>query len=209
MMYPPLVIQLARESDMLIELEEYVLKRAVSDAVVIRSKTGFANEISVNISAATILTDHYQQLLKSLVDNGKVCKDEICLEITEQTAMHTGKNMTDCLMSVKALGYRLAIDYFSMGHTSISYLQENQFDVVKLDGSLVKDMMTNPRSYDIVKTIADLSHTLGVSVIAEYVEREEQVRMLEKVGCVHYQGYLFSKAIARDSWIDMLLAKQS
>lgn len=201
MMYPPLVIQLARESELLTRLEEYVLLHAVNDAKIIREKTGFDGKISVNISAATIQTEHYQALLRKLIENGDVKRNEICLEITEQTAMRSGKDMSDCLRELKALGYMLAIDDFSMGHTSIAYLQENCFDIVKLDGSLVTEMMTNPRSYDIIKNITALSNTLGFSVIAEYVECQEQVKMLEQVGCVHYQGYLFSKAVERDAWI--------
>ncbi|MDD2967377.1 MAG: EAL domain-containing protein [Desulfovibrionaceae bacterium] len=208
MMYPPLVIEIARESKMLTALETYVFIHAVKDAKIVREETRFDGEISVNISAATLQTPKYQLLLKRFIESDYVGQDEICLEITEQTALRSGGNTTDCLNAVKNLGYRLAIDDFSMGHTSLAYLQENYFDVVKLDGALVTDMMKNSRSYDIVKTITALSKTLGFSVIAEYVETKEQVAMLEAVGCFHYQGYLFSKAIERDALIEKLLSEK-
>lgn len=138
---------------------------------------------------------------------GQVQKGEICLEITEQTALIANKSTFDRLREIKELGYLLAIDDFSMGHTSLTYLQESHFDIVKLDGALITEKINNPRSYDIVKTITSLSNRFGFSVVAEYVETPEQVKMLENIGCVQYQGYLFSKPLECDVWMEKLLTE--
>lgn len=204
MVYPPLVIQLARESGILVDLEKYILLYAVEDAERIKRETGYDREISVNISAATLQTDEYMALLEELAGSGAVKNDRICLEITEQTAMVPNEDTAKHFQAIKDMGYRLAIDDFSMGHTSLAYLQESRFDTVKLDGSLVTEMLNNPRSYDIIRTITDLAHKLGFSVIAEYVETEEQVKMLQTADCFQYQGYLFSKAVDCNSLIKRL-----
>ncbi len=206
MIYPPLVIQLARETGLLPKLEEYVLRLAVSDSEGIRALTGYDKEISVNVSSATMQTAEYRSVLKELVDEQLVKNGEICLEITEQTAMLSNEETFECLQRIKDMGYLLAIDDFSMGHTSLVYLQASCFDTVKLDGGLVKDMMNNPRSYDIIKTITSLAKKLGFSVIAEYVETKKQVEMLKTADCFQYQGYLFSAALTPNELIARLKA---
>lgn len=207
-MYPPLVIQLAQEGKLLVELEEYILKLAARDIKTIREQTGFDGEISVNVTSFTLQTDSYLQLLRTMAKNGDIKEDKLCLEVTEQTALQVNEDTLDRLQEIKSLGYLLAIDDFSMGHTSLTYLKENHFDEVKLDGSLVTEMTTNPRSYDIIKTITNLAGNLGFTVIAEYVETTEQTKMLEEANCTHYQGYLFSPALARDVWIEKLLSEK-
>ena len=85
------------------------------------------------------------------------------------------------------------MDDFGMGHSSMLQLQYNQFETVKLDGSLVRDIVQNPRSKNIVKGIVEMSKTLDFSIIAEVVECEEQRAALEAMGCYLYQGYLYAK----------------
>ena len=163
----------------------------------------------MNVTALTLQTDSYFELLKNVSLSGNPNKTLNCLEITEQTAMQINSYTINRLQEIKNLGYLLAIDDFSMGHTSLSYLKENHFDEVKLDGSLVSEMTNNPRSYDIIKTITALAGNLGFTVVAEYVETDAQVKMLKEANCTHYQGYLFSKAITRDEWIENLRLEKS
>ena len=96
------------------------------------------------------------------------------------------------------MGLMLAIDDYSMGQTSLNYLKHNIFDMLKIDGSLVKDMTESNNCKEIVQSIIDLTQSLSISVIAEYVETEEQKELLHKMGCDLYQGHLFSKSISLD-----------
>ena len=89
-----------------------------------------------------------------------------------------------------------------MGHTSLIYLQSNYFGVVKLDGSLVKNVLDNETNQKIIASIVKLGKELNVNVIAEYVETEEQRDLLKSLGCVWYQGYLYSKPISLDEFIE-------
>ena len=91
------------------------------------------------------------------------------------------------------------MDDFGMGHSSLMYLQNNQFDIVKLDGSLVKQLMSNKRSSDIISSIIYLSHSLKFEVLAEFVETAGQRDALLALGCRNYQGYLYSPAIPIDA----------
>ena len=90
-----------------------------------------------------------------------------------------------------------------MGHTSLQYLQHNQFDIVKLDGNLTKSLMSNDRTKEIINSIVYLSNSLDFKVLAEFVETVEQKEALEKIGCLLYQGYLYSPAVDRDTLISM------
>ena len=94
----------------------------------------------------------------------------------------------------------MAIDDFSMGNTSLQYLQGAKFDIVKLDGKLVRAMERTASSEDIIRSIVYLSKSLGFTVTAEYVESEELRQKLEALGCSCYQGYLYGPAIPLDAF---------
>ena len=99
----------------------------------------------------------------------------------------------------------IAIDDFSMGSTSIKYLQNNHFDMVKLDGAIVREMMSNERSKEIILSIVRLAQSLNFIVLAEFVETEEQIDELKKIGVHYYQGYYFSKAVRVDDFLHVLI----
>lgn len=203
-LYPPLIIKLSDESGILSKLERYLFVEAAQDYKKIKEETDRPKKISVNITVATIVEPGFITFLKELKEKYGILDGEMCIEITEQMAIKSDEEFEKVLGEVKKLGYMIAIDDFSMGSTSIKYLQKNQFDIVKLDGSIVKEMMVNERSRDIISSIVYLAHSLNFSVLAEYVESEEQIEMLKKVGCNYYQGYHFSKAVKFDNFLEKL-----
>ena len=103
--------------------------------------------------------------------------------------------MLDKIQRLKELGHKFLIDDFGMGHTSLMYLQTNHFGVVKLDGSLTRDVLQNNRNKDIIGAITELGKSLHFETIAEYVETEEQKDKLLALGCNGFQGYYYSKPI--------------
>ena len=123
------------------------------------------------------------------------------MEITEQDILSNNENTLERLSRIKDMGHSLLIDDFGMGHTSLIYLQSGHFDVVKLDGSLTKSILTNETNQKIVSSIIDLSKKLDVHVIAEFVETEQEMRKLHEMGCDWYQGYLFSPAVSLDEFM--------
>ena len=145
MIYPPLVIQLATESGILINLEKYIFERVTSEISTLNKVLGRMAKVSVNVSGTTIPTPEFMTFLKDLMEKYKFPAKKIYIEITEQIAVSFSDELMDSLNNLKNLGYGFAIDDFAMGHTSINYLKTNLFDLVKLDGSLIKDMMKNDR----------------------------------------------------------------
>ncbi len=208
MIYPPLAIKLASENGFLEELEEYVLLKSVVDSAEIAKHFPTLGEIGVNVSATTIQKDEYFEFLKKIAQRPDFRPNDICLEITEQSVLICTTATMERLNAIRDLGFRLAIDDFSTGHTSFKYLQDNRFDVIKLDGTLIKHILTNTRNVDIIKSIIMLAESLECDVIAEYVETEEQRQLLEDIGCTLYQGYLFSPAVTLEDLIKRLYKEE-
>lgn len=195
LIYPPLIIKLADESEILIDLEKSIFQAVFCNFDELLAIMGGKGKISVNVTGTTIQTAEFEKFLLDMHKKYPDYVNYLCIEITEQTAIHFDKELLERLSRIRALGYTFAIDDFSMGNTSINYLQTNVFDLVKLDGSLSRNVLTNARSLEIVSSIAVLASNFHIQVLAEYVETEEQRQMLENVGCYLYQGYLYSPAL--------------
>lgn len=202
--YPPLIIKIAEEAGILSKLERYLFEEAAYDYQFITGLTDKSYKISVNITISTILEPSFIEFLENLKKEFNIKDNEMCIEITEQMAIKSDSEFEKALNQVKNLGFMIAIDDFSMGSTSIKYLQKNQFDIVKLDGSIVKEMMTNERSREIISSIVYLAKSLNFKVLAEYVETEEQMQALKEIGCDYYQGYHFSKAVTSQEFFNII-----
>lgn len=207
MLYPPLIIQLAKEGGMLGEMERKILQQSVVDSDHLQKSTGRKWKISVNVPAELLSDPDYLHYLKQLMDEKRVHPGEICLEITEQTVMLEDEKTLTTFQELHNMGYLLAIDDFSMGHTSLSYLQKNSFDLVKLDGNLIMSLEENPRCADIIRTMVSLAGNLHFKVIAEHVETHRQMELLEQLGCTLYQGFLVSPAVPLTELEAMLSGK--
>ena len=190
---PPLVVQLAEESKRLGELERWVFTEAGRHAAALRER-GLPSKTCVNLTPSTLYDAAFLDHLRSKIAEGALRPEDLLIEITEQTSLLFTGESSALLKSYRALGFRLVIDDFSMGHTSLKYLQDNEFDMVKLDGALVRDL-TNPRSREIIVSIVSLAEALRFAVLAEYVETEDVRRRLENIGVTLYQGYLYSPAL--------------
>ena len=122
--------------------------------------------------------------------------------------LSNSNQVIDKLNRLKSLGHTLLIDDFGMGHTSLIYLQSNYFNVVKLDGSLVKKMLSSDTNQKIISSIVKLGKELDIDVIAEYVENKAQQTKLLELGCRHYQGYLYEKPIPLKDFITFINKNQ-
>ena len=134
---------------------------------------------------------------------------ELWIEITEQDVLLQVDTVTEKMKRLRAAGHKLLIDDFGMGHTSLTYLQTNYFDVVKLDGSLTRDVLCNERNSDIIGSIVYLSKSLHFKIIAEYVEDENQRDELKRLGCDAFQGYLYSKPLEEDALLTWMEERQN
>lgn len=196
--FPPLVIKLAEETGQLLKLEKLIFKSVFEDMERLLMMIEPDASISVNVTGTTIQEEEFITYLDELRKIYPEYIKHIVLEITEQAALQIDEVLIQKLTRIHDMGYGLAIDDFSMGHTSIKYLQVNLFSLIKLDGAISKSVLDNKRSYEIVSSITKLANELGIQVLAEFVETEEQRKLLENADCRWYQGALYSLAVSID-----------
>ena len=145
--------------------------------------------------------------MKQALLNGRTppCID---LEITESLVMENVEENIRKLNEVRALGVQIAIDDFGTGYSSLGYLAKLPVEALKIDRSFIAAMLRDPAAMTIVQTINSLAHTLGLRVIAEGVEIEEQARYLGLLGCDHIQGYLVGKPAPFDEITALLRSRE-
>lgn len=195
--YPPLVIKLAEDGDFLPELEEAVVRKALSDREEVLKKFG-GIKISFNVTGTTVVTESFISFMEQINREFQFEGKNLCVEVTEQAALNFDDKTYAAFSRLKKMGLLLAIDDFSMGQTSLNYLKDNMFDIIKLDGSLVKGLSSHENCREIISSIVNLSKTLNLMVLAEFVETEWERDTLHEIGCDCYQGYLYSPAVFLD-----------
>lgn len=206
MIYPPLIIYLAEAGQILPELEHFIIQRVVSDIAEVKRNYSSDFKVSVNLTAHSLLWE-VETYIRKMLEKYEVDPRMLWIEITEQDILLQTDVVVRKLNEFKQQGHKLLIDDFGMGHTSLLYLQSEYFDVVKLDGSLTRSLLTSKTNQKIVRSIIELGDELGVKVIAEYVEDEAQKDLLEKLGCHCYQGYLYSKPVELEQFITYMTEK--
>lgn len=202
--YPPLIIYLAKEGGILPDLERMLFDNSISAIKKISEKCGNEFKISVNITAHSLNWEIEEYVVQKLKEY-QVPATQLWLEITEQDMLMNSDMVVKKVNQLKEAGHKLLIDDFGMGHTSLIYLQSEYFDVVKLDGSLVRDIIEKSTNQKIVASVIELAKKLNVKVVAEYVETNEQCQMLKDLGCDWYQGYLFGKPMTLDEYIENMI----
>ena len=164
-----------------------------------------AMRVCVNLSARQFsrrgLADHVESLL---LETG-LCSHQLGLEMTESSLISDIAETTKVLTSLNQLGVSLHMDDFGTGYSSLSHLHRFPFDVLKIDRSFVQRIHTGQQPLQIVQTILELARVLGMDVVAEGIETEEQLHLLKEMGCRYGQGYLFSPRLPA-ARIEKLLA---
>lgn len=203
--YPPLIIRLAEEAGIQERLEKWIITKALRDAEELKDRYPDREiKVSINVTGASIQKKSFELFLERTAGENDIKRLHICLEVTEQDALLLDDALQERFRHLRELGYVLAVDDFSMGSTSIRYLTGSHFELVKLDGSLVSGILDNPRCCEIIASIVHLSDTLGVQVLAEYVEDERIRKKLLEVGCRLYQGWYYSPAIPLQEFEDKM-----
>lgn len=193
--YPPLVIALAEEAQLIGRLGDWIFDSACRDMDAMKKAGIDKMTVCVNVSTAQLEGEHVLDTLSSTLDKYHLDPSVIEIEITEHLALSSSRKISSLIAAINDLGVKLSMDDFGMGHSSLMYLKEYEFDTIKLDGSLVKEILHNSNCRNIISSIIALGKTLNYRVVAEFVEVQEQLDILKELGCDLYQGYLFSKAV--------------
>ncbi len=189
---PGLFITLAEESGLIKKLGSWALDEACHRLAMWRQGGLTDVTMSVNLSVNQLDNDDIVTEISDLLRGYSLPPEKLEVEVTESTALGPESDKTELLQKIHNLGVKLAIDDFGMGHSSLVYLKQFPVDVLKLDRVLTRDVATSRYSSEIIFTISELSHTLKIMPLAEFVDNVEQLKALQTLGCTAIQGYLFS-----------------
>ena len=190
---PDRFIGLAEDTGLIEPITEFVLRTACQQAVAWRVAGQPAMQIAVNLSARSLKQHDLVERVMAILDETGLPPEYLELELTESMLIDDIDRSIQVMTALKSKGIRLAIDDFGTGYSSLSYLQRFPVDVLKIDRTFVRNLELHPSETDITKLIILLGHSLGLKVVAEGVETENQREHLEALGCDEFQGYLFSK----------------
>ncbi|MCG8531855.1 MAG: EAL domain-containing protein [Desulfovibrionales bacterium] len=194
---PNKFIPVAEESGLILSLGEWVLRNACLTLSAWRAQyPAFQDlKVNVNLSARQLSDLELTDTVSRILEETKLPPHCLQLEVTETMLMENPDYADITLRRLKALGIGICIDDFGTGYSSLVYLQQFPISTLKIDRSFVSDMENNHANYKIVIAVVALAHSLGLTVVAEGVEEEEQRIMLVETGCDSAQGFLFSQPI--------------
>jgi EAL domain-containing protein (putative c-di-GMP-specific phosphodiesterase class I) len=172
-----------------VPLGNWVLEQASREAAKWPADVG----VSVNISVAQFRNPQLVDVVERALRTSGLAPGRLSLEITETLLMQNTQAMLAILSRLRALGVRISMDDFGTGYSSLGYLRSFPFDKIKIDQCFVRGISTSPGSLAILRSVAYLGEALGMSVIAEGVETDEQFAWIKAEGCTEGQGFLFGR----------------
>jgi diguanylate cyclase (GGDEF)-like protein len=208
MLMPGDFISLAEETGQIVPIGRWVVDEACRQGRLWQVKLGDPTfEISVNLSARQFQHAGLVPEVLDAIRTSGIDPHSLILEITESVLMQHTAATIDKLAQLRAHGIRLAIDDFGTGYSSLSYLDRFPVDTLKIDRSFVDGFGAGREGPVLVRAIIELGHALGLDVVAEGIEREDQVDPLSQLGCKLGQGYLFARPVDAEA-LELLLAAQ-
>ncbi len=201
LMHPDTFIPLAEESGVIIQLGKWVLTEACSQLANWKQQLPDFEHIymSVNISRKQFMQPDLADLVMRTLHESGLPASSLRLEITETAIMNDVRTSQQILEKLKNIGVRLAIDDFGTGYSSLSYLQQFPVDVLKIDKAFISGRSGLEFNPEIVKTIIKLGQSLGLDVVAEGIEKVDQMRQLIEECCPNGQGFFFSEPVNAQS----------
>lgn len=204
---PDEFIPVAEESGLIIDLGLHVLETACRKAAMWQNQfTKQPLRLHVNLSARQLNSDELPSQVADILNSTGLARADLCLEITESTLMEDAEATTILLRELKRIGVGLAIDDFGTGYSSLAYLLRFPVDTLKIDRSFIDGLGPETEDSIVVEAIIKLASTLGLDVVAEGVETDEQLSHLQNLGCREAQGFLFTKPVIADEITKLLAA---
>jgi len=200
-------IPIAEESNLIIDIGEWVLDKVCEDFRGWQRTVSAAGRVSVNLSLKQLRQRNFIQRINAILRGHEVSPTSLELEITETTLMENPERTIKLLDQLYGLGLHLAIDDFGTGYSSLSALQQFPISTLKIDRSFVRDIVINPDDATIVDTIIQMGRNMDMDVVAEGVEDEAQLNYLQTLGCTYAQGLLFGEPMSSDNYLELLMAQ--
>jgi len=201
---PPLeFIPTAEQSGQIVAIGEHVLTEACKQAVS-WAALGHPLRVAVNVSVDQLRDRGFAALVQRTLTETGLAADRLCLEITESTLIREAGPGWNTAIHLRRLGVHLAIDDFGTGYSSLAYLHQLPVNELKIDRSFINRLDRDPRDRHLVKAINGMAQALGLSVVAEGVETQDQLEILADIGCGHAQGYLIAKPMPADQFVELI-----
>ena len=186
-------IALAEESELIVALGRVILEKACRQAVAWRKRWPEQNLVmSVNLSPRQFLDPDLANGISQVLRTSGLEPCALELEITESSVMDRSESSLGVLRQLRALGVRIVLDDFGTGYSSLAYLRQLPLDTIKVDRSFVTDLDVQDPNVGIIRAVVSLAHGLGITVVAEGIETDEQARRLRELGCDMGQGYAWA-----------------
>jgi len=201
MIMPDNFIPIVEQTKLIHSLTDWVFRKALQETLECEAE-GLDIEISVNISAKNLYDDSFFARTMAIIEEMKVPKDKIEIEITESVLMINPDESKVMLDSFVAAGIRIAIDDFGKGYSSLAYLSQFPIDVIKIDKFFMRQIVQNTASQQIVKATIDLAKKLGYKVLAEGVEDKNVMDLIMDFHCDQAQGYYFARPMDKQTVIE-------
>jgi EAL domain-containing protein (putative c-di-GMP-specific phosphodiesterase class I) len=205
LVFPDQFISLAEESGLIVPIGLWVLETACAQLNKWQHDSLTRNlTLAVNVSAKQLHQPNFVAQVKRVLFESGVHPSLLKLELTESVVLENFDDTICKMQNLKSLGVKFSLDDFGTGQSSLAYLKRLPLDQIKIDRSFVRDITSDPNDATIVNTIIVMSRTMGLNVIAEEVETEDQREFLDLHGCQAFQGYLFSKPVPLDQFEEKL-----
>ncbi len=192
---PDLFIPLFEENGLVTKLDRYVWEESAKQIRRWKDELGVTIPVSVNVSRIDIAAPDMTDFITKIVKENGLSPSEYMLEITESAYTSDSKHIIEVVGNLRSLGHKVEMDDFGSGYSSLNMLTSMPIDVLKMDKAFIRNIKPGNKEMKLVELVLDIAKNLGVSVVAEGVETEEEYKMLKEAGCDIIQGYYFSKPL--------------
>jgi diguanylate cyclase (GGDEF)-like protein len=204
---PAEFIPIAEDTGLILSIGEWLV-HTVCQNLKRWKESGYGTvSVGINLSPKQFQQPELVNMIQRNIEENQIYPGSLEIELTEGAMLDPKKTMLT-LAKLKEIGVRIAVDDFGTGYSSLSYIKKLPIDTLKIDKSFVKDVLRDEKDAAITTTIIHLAQSLGLSVIAEGVEEEQQVEFFKIMGCHKVQGYFFSKPIPEDELIEHYLTNK-
>jgi diguanylate cyclase (GGDEF)-like protein len=204
---PARFIPVAEESGLIVPLGRWVLEEATRACVQFNKQSSEPLRICVNVSALQIQRPNFANEVSEVLRESGLPPDRLVVELTESALMQKPEQGSYAMEQLQQMGVRIAMDDFGTGHSSLNYVSVLPISMLKIDRSFVLNCTKRKTDASILAAIVTMGHAMGLKVLAEGVETEEQATMLRNQGCDEVQGFLYSRPVSADRMMRMLGGK--
>lgn len=197
---PDVFIPYAESSELIVPLGYWIIESVFQDAAMFHKNNNTLHYFSINLSAKQIEEEEFVECIAHLMDQYKIEPGQIVFEITERVASHNPEHVTKVFQALKALGFKISLDDFGKGESSLSFLMNFDVDILKVDASFITNIGQDEQKHKMTKAIFNFCSEISVETVAEGVETIDDVLFLAAQNCDTLQGYYFSKPLPYDEF---------